>query len=203
MFIIKINEHFLILKLFWFNKHQWLLNDKNNSLHFKLEKHNHENNSFKKIVKIARDLLEQTILYEFLSNKFITISSISKFLKYRIFFKQNKFIQNFIASIKRSFKITIKNVFNKNNNFLKKFLNIDSFWNSIEINENNFLKFESILFKNFKNFNKITNIIIKTRSNILITKFIKRSKYRKKKSRKKFKNFKRLSIIDFEIFENN
>ena len=139
LLIIKINKHFLILKLFWFNKYQSLLNDKNNSLYFKLEKCNYENNSFKKIVKITRDSFEQTNLYEFLSNKFVTILSISKFSKYRIFFKQNKFIQNFITSIRRSFKTTMKNVLDKNNNFLKKILNVDLFWNLIEINENNFL----------------------------------------------------------------
>ena len=46
----------------------------------------------------------------------------------------------------------MKNILDENNNFLKKFLNVDSFWNLIEINENNFLKFELILSKKFKNF---------------------------------------------------
>ena len=87
LFIIKINEHFLILNLFWFNKYQSLLNDKNNSLYFKLDKCNHENNSFKKIVKIARDTFKQTNLYEFSSNKLVAISFVSNFSKYRIFFK--------------------------------------------------------------------------------------------------------------------
>ena len=135
LFIIKINKHFLILELLWFNKHQSLLNDKNNSLQFKLEKCNHENSSFKKIVKIARDSLKQTNLYVFSSNKFATISSISKFSKYRIFFKQKKFVQNFFAFVKRSSKTIVKNVFDKNNNSRKKNLNVDSFWNLIEINE--------------------------------------------------------------------
>ena len=58
LFIIKINERSLILELFWFNKHQLLLNEKNNSLYFKLEKYNHENNSFKKIVKIICNTLK-------------------------------------------------------------------------------------------------------------------------------------------------
>ena len=86
---------------------------------------------------------------------------------------------------------------------MTKILNVDSFWNLIEINENNFLKFESILFKQYKNFIKITNTIVKTRSSTLITKFIKHSRYRKKITRKKFKNFKNLSFMNFEIFENN
>ena len=92
LFIIKINKHFLILNLFWFNKYQSLLNDKNNSLHFKFDKCNHNDNSFKKIVEIVRDTFKQTNLYEFSSNKFAIILSILNFSKYRIFFKQKKFI---------------------------------------------------------------------------------------------------------------
>ena len=59
-----------------------------------------------------------------------------------------------------------------------------------------------ILFKKFKNKNKIANEIIKTRSSTLITKFIKYSRYRKKIIRKKLANLENLSFIDFRIFEN-
>ena len=104
-----------------------MLNDKNNSLYFKFDKYNHENNSFKKIVKIARDVFKQTNLYMFLSNKFVVILSISKFSKYRIFFKQEKFVQNFLTSMKRSYKAIMKNVLDENDNFSKKILNIDLF----------------------------------------------------------------------------
>ena len=122
----------------------------------------------------------------------------------RFDYKKNKKKLNLIKKNSiYSFKIIVKSIFDKNNNFLKISLNINLFWNLIKINENNFLKFKLILSKKFKNFNKITNTIIKIRSSTLITKFNKRSKYRKKKLRKKFKNFKNLSFIDFEIFENN
>ena len=65
------------------------------------------------------------------------------------------------------------------------------------------MKFESISFIKIKNHNKITNIIIKTRSNTLITKFIKHSRYDKKIIRKKLKIVKNLSFMNFKILENN
>ena len=103
------------------------MNDKNNSLYFKLEKCNHEYNIFKIIIKIARETFKQIDLYVLSSNKFITISLSSKFTKYRILFKQKKFTQSFLAFAKRSFKTIVKNVFDENDNFLKKILNVDLF----------------------------------------------------------------------------
>ena len=73
----------------------------------------------------------------------------------------------------------------------------------IEINEKIFLNLETTLFKKFKNTNKITNAIIKTRSTTLIAKSIKRSSNRKKIARKKINNFKNVSFINFEISKKN
>ena len=103
------------------------MNDKNNLLHFKLEKCNYEYNFFRKIKKIVRETFKQINLYVFLSNKFATISSSLKFSKYRILFKQKKFAQSFLAFVKRSFKSIVKNVFNENVDFSKKNLNVDLF----------------------------------------------------------------------------
>ena len=157
------------------------MNNKNNSLYFKFKKCNHKYNFFKKIIKIVREIFKQIDLYVFSSNKFVVVLLSSKLSKYRILFKQKKFVQNFLTFAKSSFKSIVKNVFDENDNFLK---------------------FEIILFKKLKIKNKITNAIIKTRSSTLITKFINYSNYSKKIIRKNIANFKNLSFIDFKIFEN-
>ena len=59
--------------------------------------------------------------------------SLSQYYQYQnfrnivYFLNKKNFVQNFFAFVKRSFKIIVKNVFDKNNNFLKKILNVDLF----------------------------------------------------------------------------
>ena len=203
LLITKIGEHSLILGLPWFNKHQPLLDGKNNSLHFKPGRCNHGDSSPRKAAKAARGTPKQTDLYEPPSNKPAAVSLISKPPEYRILSKQEEPIQGLLAPVKRPSKATVEDAPDENDKPLTGTLDVDSPWSLIEANENSSLGPESTSPKQHKNPIRIADTIAKARSSTLVTRPIRHPGHRKKTTRRGSKSPKDLSPMDPGSSEDN
>ena len=119
MFIIKIENHFIILNKFWINKHKMIIDEKNDFIHFKFDRCDHArlNSRFKsnKIINFRKFWLSSS----FKSRK--TSFSIN-FQKYKIL-QRRKTLSRFI----------VKNSNEKK--FQKNFIIIDVSWSLISVSE--------------------------------------------------------------------